>query len=106
MKVLNRQEMLAGLSASIRTQLKEATDIYQHEHQEVLLKPAADGGWSIAQCLERLNTYAAWYHPQMRRALAKSSLRPVPLDYHSSWLGNLFINMMRPVTGGRKYKAI
>lgn len=68
-----------------------------------LLAPAADGGWSIAQCLDHLNAYGHHYLPTMRNAMA--SHQGYAEMYRPTWLGNYFTKMLDPDSGKRKIKT-
>lgn len=96
--------MLAGLRQCVEEQLREVTVTYFHERGDVLSRTPADGGWSIIQCMEHLNIFSAWYHPQIRRELVRRSAGPVSDTFQSSILGNYLISRVMPF-GGKKYKA-
>ncbi len=85
--------------------MQEAVRVFQNLDEEVLLKPAADGGWSIAQCLAHLNSYGDYYLPRLRAGFESQQEAAVAETYKGTWLGNQFIRMMAPETGRKKYKA-
>ncbi|MES1159458.1 MAG: DinB family protein, partial [Bacteroidota bacterium] len=66
---------------------------------------APDGGWSIAQNLEHLNRYGAYYLPQIQKGLGRQQHFSGNEAFKSSWLGNYFTRIMDPQTGRKKYKA-
>jgi len=104
MKPINSHELINKLEAKVEKHLAEATRIYQNLGQEELNKPAPDGGWSIAQCLEHLNTYGDYYFPKMDKEMASSKPGPSS-NFTSTWLGNYFTKMLDPETGRKKMKA-
>ncbi|MFD2569163.1 DinB family protein [Spirosoma soli] len=58
--------------------------------------------WSIAQCLEHLNTYGRYYLPLLEQAIVYGEVRHQSAQptFRSSWLGNYFANTMRPKANG------
>lgn len=78
--------------------------MFQNLPENALLKPAANGGWSIAQCLDHLNRYGDYYLPEITKKLSAPAGKN-PDTFRGSWLGNYFTNMMEPATGKKKVKA-
>ncbi|GAA4447386.1 DinB family protein [Nibrella saemangeumensis] len=73
-----------------------------------LLQAPAIGQWSIAQCLEHLNSYGHYYLPLMEQAIRQGEARQLPPTdtFRSSWLGDYFTNAMLPKADGSiGYKA-
>jgi hypothetical protein len=104
MKTTDQNALIDALENQVELQLQEAVHTLQNLTSEILLKPAADGGWSIAQCLEHLNTYGDFYLPEIRKAIDQHvDLRIIP-PFKSSWLGNYFTKLMEPGSG-KKMKA-
>ncbi|GAB3982010.1 DinB family protein [Spirosoma terrae] len=58
--------------------------------------------WSIAQCLEHLNSYGLYYIPKIDEALQRgiSANLPTQERFASSWLGNYFATSMKPGADG------
>jgi len=100
MKKVKAKELLDQLEAKVESHLNEAIRSFQNLSEEKLLRPAANGGWSIAQCLEHLNRYGDYYLPAIKKGLAKGF--PSTEHFKSSWLGNYFTRMMDPQTGKKK----
>jgi uncharacterized damage-inducible protein DinB len=74
--------------------------------EEVLNKPAVDGGWSIAQCLEHLNRYGYFYLPEISKGISSNLKdKQVAPEFHSSWLGAWFTKILDPKRGKKKLKA-
>jgi len=105
MTAIPHYELIELLEKRIELHLQQTIYSLQNLPESVLLQPAADGGWSIAQCLEHLNTYGDYYLPQIKIALSKASHSSPSRLFQSSWLGEYFIKMMEPETGKKKYKA-
>jgi uncharacterized damage-inducible protein DinB len=100
MKKVKSKDLLDQLEAKVESHLSEAIRSIQNLSEEKLLRPAANGGWSIAQCLEHLNRYGDYYLPAIQKGLKKDF--PSSENFNSSWLGNYFTKMMDPQTGKKK----
>jgi hypothetical protein len=102
MKTEKSIDLLMRLEKKTEEHLTTAVQTFQNLEDENLLRPAAHGGWSIAQCLEHLNRYGNFYLPQIKLAIEKSQAAH---DYFKSgWFGNYFTNMMDP-SSRKNYKA-
>jgi hypothetical protein len=105
MEPVNTEFLLQTLEEKVETHLREAIDIFQNQDDQPLLTLAANGGWSVAQCLEHLNRYGNFYLPELSKAFEKSKNRTPVSQFKSSWVGHRFTRMMDPVTGKTKYSA-
>ena len=94
--------LITSFENEVEISIQFAVSVLQNLSAEVLLKPAATGGWSIAQCIEHLNSYGRFYLPQIRSALERNKLSGT--HFSSTWLGTYFIKMMDPKSG-KRYKA-
>jgi len=106
MKAIDQNSFLLKLEIELEQQLTEVLGIFQNLPEEVLTKPSSSGGWSISECMEHLNTYAAYYQPRIRKALEKMEHANTPVFFKHTWLGQYFINMMNADKSPRKFKAI
>ncbi|MPR33132.1 DinB family protein [Salmonirosea aquatica] len=106
MKKYSPQQWIEPLTESVEAHLIRATEVYQNLSDADMNTPPADGGWSVAQCLEHLNSYGHFYLPAVRKALhaVASPAEPSGGTYRSGWLGRYFINMMKP-ENTKKFKA-
>lgn len=104
MKKVDKKQLLADLEMRVKQQLTTVKVKFQSEDQHILAKPAANGGWSIIQCLAHLNTYGDYYLPRIEKALTHFSGKSVE-TFTSAWLGTYFIKMMDPSKSAKKYKA-
>jgi hypothetical protein len=104
METINKKDLLEKLDDIVEHHISDAVALFQNRDNEFLNKPSATGGWSIAQCLDHLNSYGHYYLPRMR-----DKLRAAPPEkkegFTSTWMGAYFTKMMDPETGKRKYKA-
>jgi uncharacterized damage-inducible protein DinB len=105
MKAVDKNQLLDALENKVERHLQDAIKIFQNASSKTLLQPAANGGWSIAQCLAHLNTYGNYYLPQIQNGLQKPVSKPVPDTFQSTWLGAYFSRLMDPETGKKKQKA-
>ncbi len=103
MTLISSRELLNYLEQTTERHIKKAIEDYQNMERAHLLKPASNGGWSIAQCLDHLNGYGRYYYPLIQQ---KTDAYTKPGEtYTGTWLGNYFVNMMDPDTGKKKMKA-
>lgn len=90
----------------LEKQLQEVISVFQNLAAPTLLRSSAQGGWSIAECFEHLNTYAEYYHPKIQQALKRTRVSEVLPLFRNTWLGLYFIRTMRTEGTPKKYKAI
>lgn len=105
---MDQTEFLTRLENELEIQLTEVILVFQNLDEKTLLHPSPTGGWSMASCIEHLNTYALFYVPKLEAALEKSSRRKITsnLVFNYSLIGKYFINMMDIERGNKKYKAM
>jgi hypothetical protein len=101
MKTENKETLLNSLEATVERHLSEALKNFQNLPDSTLLRLAANGGWSIAQCLEHLNRYGNYYLPRIQKELAVYA-GPSTDTFKSTWLGDYFSKMMQPGKGKMK----
>ncbi len=102
---ISKEQLLLELEQKVENQLQLAIHTFQNLDEETLLKPAANGGWSIAQCLEHLNRYGRFYLPEIEKALTRNKQSANSDWFESGWLGNQFIKMLDPSTGKKKMRT-
>lgn len=100
-----KEELLNTLENRVESHLQQAIGQFQNMQEAQLLRAAKDGGWSIAQCLEHLNSYGHYYLPQIKKGLEKGGGNPPADTFNSSWLGSYFTRAMDPETGRKKIRA-
>ncbi len=105
MKSQDKYELLFMLEHKVEAQLQDAIRIFQNLDETLLLRPSTSGGWSIAQCLEHLNSYGHYYLPRIQHSIEQAPEKNSGQLFKSSWLGNYFVQMMDPATSRKKYKA-
>jgi hypothetical protein len=72
--------------------------------QAILSQSPEPGAWSALQCLEHLNLYAAFYLPELQKALGKAgAAKP---QFTSGLVGNMLVNMVVPKKNNIKMKTL
>lgn len=104
MKKITKTLLLDQLEARIEQHLKIVTSAFQNLNEAELLKQATHGGWSIAQCLEHLNSYGRYYLPAIQKGISTSKDTAAP-TFKSSWLGAYFTRLMEPGTQSKAMKS-
>lgn len=102
---MSKKVLIDELSTEVRKQIQIVREHYIPASAEKLNSPSEDGGWSILQCLEHLNSYGVYYLPAIAAALDRAENRSGEM-YKGGWLGNYFTKIMSPETGTKKYKAM
>lgn len=105
MRHVSKDQLLDLLEEQVEQHLRQCVEQFQNLSEDILLAPAVNGGWSIAQCLEHLNSYGKYYLPKIQEGLTKSQSKPNVETFRSTWLGRYFTRMMDSQTGTKKYKA-
>jgi uncharacterized damage-inducible protein DinB len=95
--------LIDSLENQVEAHIHDAVKIFQNLSSEILLKPSANGGWSIAQCLWHLNSYGEYYLPKIKSGLSRNY--PANPDFKSTWVGSYFTRIMKPGAQMKKYKA-
>ncbi|HEY1054579.1 MAG TPA: DinB family protein [Emticicia sp.] len=104
MAQVNKIQLIESLENSMEKHLQAAILTFQNLNETILLQVPENGGWSIAQCFEHLNSYGQYYLPQIKTAIDKSGEKSASLIFKGSWLGSYFTKMMLP-SNTKKYKA-
>ncbi|RFS15377.1 DinB family protein [Emticicia sp. C21] len=101
---IDKIQLIESLENEVEKHLQITIHTFQNLNVEVLLQIPDNGGWSITQCFEHLNSYGRYYLPQIEIGLdtniAKSSID----TFKGSWTGSYFTKMMLP-SNTKKYKA-
>lgn len=101
-----REFLLDQLSRRAEEHSGLATRIFQQLTDQELLAPAPDGGWSIAQCLEHLNSYGRYYLPVLEAVVQKGKANTCDGYFKPGWLGDYFTRLMEPGTAGKLKKKM
>lgn len=106
MRELLQSIVLDELDELAEKQLREVIEQFQNLSSAVLLQPPASGGWSIADCFEHLNSYAAFYLPRLQKAVQKAPIVLEDTIFTYSLLGGYFIRLMDPQQSSKKMRAM
>lgn len=106
MQKLLQEEFLSQTERQLEEQLKLAISVFQNLPEDTLLKPASNNGWSIAECLAHLNSYAEFYEPRITKAIDEASTVEPTAIFKHSFFGRYFINSMDPELSKKKFKAM
>lgn len=97
MKAVNKQALIDSLEQQVDAHLQQAIKVYQNLDADTLSRPSNTGGWSIAQCLEHLNSYGDYYLPHIEKTLRNNHSDSA--TFTSGWLGDYFTKSMDPQDG-------
>ncbi|GGB80230.1 DinB family protein [Dyadobacter sediminis] len=104
MKPVDKYQFLKDLESIVEKHISESIMLFQNQSEEGLNRPSDTGGWSIAQCLDHLNSYGNYYLPLLNKKLS-SAEEDSKAPFSASWLGSYFSKMMEPGPAQKKYKA-
>ncbi|GAB3900967.1 DinB family protein [Larkinella knui] len=104
-------QLLDELARDTRTLAETVEKEFSRMTSKDLNRQPAPDRWSIAQCLDHLNSYGHYYIPLLENAVLKGEQQQLaaPPRFRSGWLGNYFANAMKPKADGSiglKSKAI
>ncbi len=106
MKPIDSKTLLDSLEIQVERHLQTAIHTLQNLPRHTLQQPAANGGWSIAQCLWHINSYGHYYLPQVEKALAHRPAKTnTATTFTGTWLGAYFTRLMQPRENMKKLKA-
>ncbi|SFC08033.1 DinB superfamily protein [Flexibacter flexilis DSM 6793] len=106
MNTQDKFSLIDRLYAQTENHLQQAITVYQNTLPDLLLWPSASGGWSVAQCLEHLNTYGVHYLPLFEKAIQKSAVSNENQLLKTSWLGRWAVRSMDVTQSKKNYKAV
>jgi hypothetical protein len=103
MPSFHTQSLLDELETDINRIVDITTKRFANLPDEQLARQPVPDRWSIAQCLEHLNSYGQYYLPLLDKAitLGEQQYKRAQPEFRSSWLGNYFTETMRPKADGR-----
>jgi hypothetical protein len=100
--------LIDDLQQQTESFLEKAVTEWQMTSPSKLLKQPAENKWSVAQCLEHLNSYGHYYLPAIETAIKQAEKNNwlAEEQYVPGLLGNYFTNLMKPDTEGKKMKKM
>ena len=106
MQTFSQTEFLNQVEQQLESQLQEVISVFQNLPEDVHIKPSSTNGWSIAECIAHLNTYAEFYNTRIEEAISKSPKLEEPGVFKHSFIGKYFINSMDSAKSKKKFKAL
>ncbi|WP_128546501.1 DinB family protein [Larkinella soli] len=102
MRHFQTNDLLAELNRDTRELIRIAREELAPLSDADLNRRPSPDGWSIAQCLEHLNSYGDYYLPRLEEALRKGVERQISFhpEFRSGRLGHYFAESMRPNADG------
>lgn len=100
--------LIDDLQQQTESFLEKAVTEWQMISPSRLLKQPAGNKWSVAQCLEHLNSYGHYYLPAIETAIKQAEKNNwlAKEQYVPGLLGNYFTNLIRPDMEGKKMKKM
>lgn len=105
MKQIDKQELLIRLQQLVVNHKELCEEQIAPLTEVQITKIPSYDGWSIAHCLDHLNSYNEYYIPLIVTSLElakENGLKTAP----SSWIGRYFVSMMNPDGKKRNYNAV
>lgn len=103
---MDQEKFLNQLEDQLHKQIDILVSHYQNLTESELLYQKDENSWSIAHCIEHLNTYSYYYLPLLKDAIKKLQIdKNEGLIYKAGFLGAYFIKKINPITGKNKMKA-
>lgn len=89
-----KEELIESLINITKENLNAAVGFEKCAIQDLQKKPNANK-WSVLECLEHLNIYASFYHPEIGNRLNNAKKSTSNHHLKSTWLGKKFVAMMQ-----------
>lgn len=87
--------LIDDLISRTKQVLNQAEQFNQLTSEQLNWK-AHSKSWSILECLEHLNRYSHFYHPEIKQRLQATPYTQALEYFNSGWLGNYFAESMLP----------
>lgn len=105
MKEIKSAALLEQLEDKLERQIGFVIRHFQNMPEDELITASATGGWSVAQCLEHLNTYGDYYLPLILEKTQRGTAGTTEQSFKPGMLGNYFVKVTDPKTSTQKMKA-
>ena len=86
--------LLQEMTDYVRAHRDSAMAFQQLDDQTLTRRPQPNG-WNILECMEHLNRYGNFYLPEIQQQMERSRY-PATVEFRSGWLGNYFVNSIKP----------
>lgn len=92
---MTKDEWILDLTQRTETNIRQATQL--KKYSENLLNQKRDSeAWSALECVEHLNRYCVFYHPEFKKRLNVAQ-HSDNQKFKSTWLGNYFAKSVMPL---------
>ncbi|CAA9520518.1 MAG: hypothetical protein AVDCRST_MAG96-2901 [uncultured Segetibacter sp.] len=108
MPVYQSAKLIDDLQQKTELFLQQAVSEWQTMPQPKLLQQPGENQWSVAQCLEHLNSYARYYLPEIEKAVETATQKSWSAgeQFTAGLIGNYFTNLMMPESKGKRMKKM
>ncbi len=92
---MTKDEWILDITQRTETNIRQANAL--KKYSENLLNQKRDSeAWSALECIEHLNRYCVFYHPEFKKRLAAAQ-NSDNQKFKSTWLGNYFAKSVMPL---------
>ena len=102
---MNNLPSFEQLDADFKAMIQQVQSEFEDLSIEQLNYKTDATSWSILECLEHLNRYAAYYNAALRKGIEKEKGSKKPDTYKLTWFGKMSIDMISP-SNTKKQKTI
>ena len=99
---IQQSKLLLELRNETAKAISQLEEFKKYSANELNFKPSKSE-WSILECIEHLCLYGKFYLPEIEKCLTNAKTED-KLFFKSSFIGNYFINMIKP-SNTKKIKA-
>jgi len=102
----NSQQLLFEMELELEKQ-SAVLEILESYEEEILNLRPHEKGWSALECIAHLNSYADFYIPAFKDAIANAHVKGwfAVADFKSTWIGRYSISSILPENRDKKLKS-
>jgi hypothetical protein len=102
---MNNLPSFEQLESDFKAMIQQIQSEFEGLSIEQLNHKTAATSWSILECLEHLNRYAAYYNVALQKGIDKEKGSKKPETYKLTWFGKMSIDLISP-SNTKKQKTI
>lgn len=91
---MDSTQLISSLTSDTRKCIALALTLSEKSPEYLTRRPEPNA-WNILECIQHLNLYGAFYIPEIKNAIQKSTSLPEK-EFHPGWLGDYFAKSMAP----------
>lgn len=91
---MNKLKLVEELSL-LNKEMLDQVEFFETLGEEKLKLRCSENSWSVLECMEHLNRYAAFYVPEITRVLGQNKPANETV-FKSNWLGDYFVHSVAP----------